>query len=113
MSDPNESTRSRNIVTLVGLLLIVLGVLFLIGRMISVDVERLAWPFFVIVPGVLVFLFSLVRGNQAGERLAMVGSAVTMVLDRVEPLGSLMSVHSVQRVICAQHNYTTALSTTA
>jgi hypothetical protein len=79
MSDPNESTRSRNIVTLVGLLLIVLGVLFLIGRMISVDVERLAWPFFVIVPGVLVFLFSLARGNQAGERLAMLGSAVTMV----------------------------------
>jgi hypothetical protein len=79
MSDPNESTRSRTIVTLVGLLLIVLGVLFLIGRMISVDVERLAWPFFVIVPGVLVFLFSLARGNQAGERLAMLGSAVTMV----------------------------------
>src|SRR5215204_1590588 len=79
MSDPNESTRSRNIVTLVGLLLIVLGVLFLIGRMISVDVERLAWPFFVIALGVLVFFFSLARGNQAGERLAMLGSAVTMV----------------------------------
>jgi hypothetical protein len=79
MSGPNESSRSRTIVTLVGLLLIVLGVLFLIGRMISVDVERLAWPFFVIAPGVLVFFFSLARGNQAGERLAMVGSAVTMV----------------------------------
>ena len=79
MSDPNESTRSRNILTLVGLLLIVLGVLLLIGRMISVDVERLAWPFFVIVPGVLMFFFSLARGNQAGERLAMLGSAVTMV----------------------------------
>jgi hypothetical protein len=79
MSDPNESTRSRTIVTLVGLLLIVLGVLFLIARMISVDVERLAWPFFVIALGVLVFFFSLARGNQAGERLAMVGSAVTMV----------------------------------
>src|SRR5215217_8515586 len=64
---------------LVGLLLIVLVVLFLIGRMISVDVERLVWPSFVIVPGVLVFLFSLARGNQAGERLAMLGSAVTMV----------------------------------
>ena len=79
MSDPNGSTRSRTILTLVGLLLIVLGVLFLIGRMISVDVGRLAWPFFVIVPGVLVFFFSLARGNQAGERLAMLGSAVTMV----------------------------------
>src|SRR5215207_6387922 len=79
MSDPNESTRSRSILTLVGLLLIVLGVLFLIGRMVSVNVERLAWPFFVIVPGVSVFFFSLARENQAGERLAMVGSAVTMV----------------------------------
>ena len=32
---------------------------------------------------------------------------MTMVLDRVEDsLGSLMSLHSVQRVVCAQHNYT-------
>ena len=38
MSDPNESMRSRTILTLVGLLLIVLGVLFLIGRIISADV---------------------------------------------------------------------------
>ena len=71
--------RSRTILTLVGLLLIVLGVLFLIGRMISVDVERLAWPFFVIALGVLVFFFSLASSSQAGERLAMVGSVVTMV----------------------------------
>ena len=71
--------RSRTILTLVGLLLIVLGVLFLIGRMISVDVERLAWPFFVIALGVLVFFFSLTSSSQAGERLAMVGSVVTMV----------------------------------
>jgi uncharacterized membrane protein HdeD (DUF308 family) len=80
MSNPNsESTRSGTIVTLAGLLLIVLGVLFLIGQMINVDVERLAWPFFVIVPGILVFFFALGRGDQTGERLAMVGSAVTMV----------------------------------
>jgi len=80
MSNPNnQSTRSRTIVTLAGLLLIVLGVLFLIGEMINVDVERLAWPFFVIAPGIFVFLFALGREDQAGERLAMVGSAVTMV----------------------------------
>jgi uncharacterized membrane protein HdeD (DUF308 family) len=64
---------------LAGLVLIVLGVLFLIGQMINVDVERLAWPFFVIVPGILVFVLALGRRDQAGERLAMVGSAVTMV----------------------------------
>jgi hypothetical protein len=81
MSDPNDesSSRSRTILTLAGLLLIVLGILFLIGQMINVDVERLAWPFFVIVPGILVFYFALGRGNQAGERLAMVGSAAAMV----------------------------------
>jgi len=80
MSNPNnESTRSRTIVMLAGLLLIVLGVLFLIGQMINVDVERLAWPFFVIAPGILVFLFALGREDQAGERLAVVGSAVAMV----------------------------------
>jgi len=80
MSNPNnQSTRSRTIVTLAGLLLIVLGILFLIGQMINVDVERLAWPFFVIMPGILVFFFALGREDQTGERLAMVGSAVTMV----------------------------------
>jgi hypothetical protein len=80
MSNPNnQSTRSRTIVTLAGLVLIVLGVLFLIGQMINVEVERLAWPFFVIVPGILVVFFALAREDQAGERLAMVGSAVTTV----------------------------------
>jgi hypothetical protein len=79
LSDSNRTSRSGTIATLVGLLLIVLGVLFLIGRLISADVERLVWPFFVIAPGVLVFFFALARENQAGERLAMVGSAVTMV----------------------------------
>ena len=75
MSNPNNgSTRSRTFVMLAGLLLIVLGVLFLIGQMINVDVERLAWPFFVIVPGILVFFFALGREDQAGERLAMVGT---------------------------------------
>jgi hypothetical protein len=80
MGDPNNgATRIRTIVTLAGLLLIVLGVLILIGQMINVDVERLAWPFFVIVPGILVFVLALGRRDQSGERLAMVGSAVTMV----------------------------------
>ena len=65
MSNPiNESTRTRAIVKLAGLLLIVLGVLFLIGQMINVDVEQLAWPFFVIVPGILVFFFALGRGTK-------------------------------------------------
>ena len=69
MGDPNNgATRIRTIVTLAGLLLIVLGVLILIGQMINVDVERLAWPFFVIVPGILVFGHERHRQKANGRR---------------------------------------------
>jgi len=78
MSNSN-GTRRIATTTLVGALLIVVGVLFLIGQLLGIDLERFAWPFFVIVPGVLLFFLALAREGQTGERLAMVGSAVTMV----------------------------------
>jgi hypothetical protein len=55
------------------------GVLFLIGQLVGIDLGRFAWPFFVIVPGILLFFLALAREGQTGERLAMVGSSVTMV----------------------------------
>src|SRR5829696_8829920 len=78
MSNSN-GTRRIATTTLVGALLIVVGVLFLIGQLLGIDLERFAWPFFVIVPGVLLFFLALAREGRTGERLAMVGSAITMV----------------------------------
>jgi len=65
--------------TLVGAVLIVVGILFFIGQLLGIDLGRFAWPFFVIVPGILLFFLALAREGQTGERLAMGGSAVTMV----------------------------------
>ena len=78
MSNSNGNRRVAP-TTLVGAVLIVVGILFLIGQLLGIDLGRFAWPFFVIVPGILLFFLALARGGQAGERLAMGGSAVTMV----------------------------------
>jgi len=60
-----------------------LGILFFIGQVLGINfggrLGELAWPLFVIGPGVLLFLFALSVGGKAGERLAIVGSVVTMV----------------------------------
>ncbi len=78
MSNSNGNRRVAP-TTLVGAVLIVVGILFFIGQLLEIDLGRFAWPFFVIVPGILLFFLALAGGGQAGERLAMGGSAVTMV----------------------------------
>jgi hypothetical protein len=62
-----------------GVLLILLGALFFVGQLVGIDLGRLAWPFFVIVPGLAAFGFGLAAGGRTGERLTPLGSAVTMV----------------------------------
>ena len=63
----------------VGGLLIVLGALLLVGQLLGIRPGRFLWPFFVIVPGVVVFAIALTAEPQAGEVLAIVGGIVTMV----------------------------------
>ena len=63
--------------TLLGLLLIVLGVLFLAGQYFRVDLGRMAWPFFVIVPGVVVLASAATNRSPGGLPLATVGSVTT------------------------------------
>jgi hypothetical protein len=59
-----------------GILLIVLGAIFLFGQF--VDVGRFAWPFFVIVPGVALLAWAFLGGRGAAG-LAVPGSIVTTV----------------------------------
>ncbi len=66
-------------VVVLGGLLIVLGVLFLLGQLFEVTLGQFGWPFFIIVPGVLLFIFALSTGPGAGELLASIGSVITMV----------------------------------
>ncbi len=63
-----------------GVCLIVLGVLLFAFQIWKVDVVALAWPLFVLVPGVLFFVGMLAAGRRPGlGYLAVPGSIVTAV----------------------------------
>jgi hypothetical protein len=65
-----------------GVILIALGILFLVPQWFNVFFAPrwfdVAWPFFVIVPGVLIFLLAFLVGGGTGEGIAIFGSIVTM-----------------------------------
>jgi hypothetical protein len=66
----------------IGIILIAVGGLLLAGRVLNFDIfgflRHLFWPFYIIVPGILLCVLSLVvRGN--GEGLDVVGSIATAV----------------------------------
>ena len=83
MDDKPVYTLSSKIVTsLLGAGLILLGILFLVGRYVSFafdfDIGHYAWPLFIIVPGVLLFMASFVFERRAGVTPAIFGAMVTM-----------------------------------
>lgn len=62
-----------------GVLLIVLGVLFLAGEQFHVDWGSYGWPMFVIVPGVVLLVVGLVVPNEAGLGMAIPGGIIATV----------------------------------
>ena len=83
MDDRTNHTFNSKVVTmLLGAGLIALGVLSLVGRYVGTlfhfDLGHYAWPFFIIVPGAVLFMASFALERQAGIKLAMVGGMVTM-----------------------------------
>jgi hypothetical protein len=82
-SNDNRPQRPGNATTILGVLLITLGILFFIGQVLGIDFGRLGefgWPVFIIAPGVLLFLLALAVGERAGgQLLAVLGSSLTMV----------------------------------
>ena len=62
-----------------GVLLIVLGALFLAGEQFHVDWGRYGWPMFVIVPGVVLLLLGLAVPNEAGLGMAIPGGIIATV----------------------------------
>jgi hypothetical protein len=61
-----------------GGLLVLLGVLVLLGQYLELDLGRVGWPLFVIVPGLGLLGLGLATPGRLGEVLAMVGGVVTM-----------------------------------
>jgi hypothetical protein len=62
-----------------GVLLIVLGVLFLAGEQFHVDWSRYGWPMFVIVPGLVLLVLGLAVPNEAGLGMAIPGGIIATV----------------------------------
>lgn len=67
---------------LIGGLLVLLGVLFLFGQFLNLafdfDLGHYAWPLFIILPGVTLYLAALTFKGDAGIPLAIIGSMVSM-----------------------------------
>lgn len=66
----------RNRDAMIGLVLVVVGLLFILGQ--SFDLGGVAWPLFVIVPGLLL-LGSAFLGKRESAQLAIPGAIVTTI----------------------------------
>jgi hypothetical protein len=64
--------------TALGGLLLLLGIVVLLGQVLEVELGRVGWPFFVVVPGLGLLGLGLAAAGRLGEVLAMVGGVVTM-----------------------------------
>jgi hypothetical protein len=71
-------TLPRRESTLLGGLLVLLGVVLLILQFVRIDVGHYGWPLFVIAPGVLLLVLALTSRGALGEGLAILGSIITV-----------------------------------
>jgi hypothetical protein len=69
---------SRSSLVLGGALILV-GIALLVAQLVGVDLGRVGWPFFIIVPGVVVLILGLWLGGSAGEGASVLGSMITTV----------------------------------
>lgn len=76
MSQNRQETKTDGI-RWIGIVLIAFGIVFLAAQILHIDVGRIAWPFFVIVPGVTLIMLALIIGDKAGEALVILGSMIT------------------------------------
>jgi hypothetical protein len=79
---PINILSSKIVTSFFGAGLILLGILFLIGRYVRVvfnfDIGHYGWPFFIIIPGLLLFMASFVFERRAGVTPAIFGGMATM-----------------------------------
>ena len=62
-----------------GVVLIALGVFFLLGQMLDLDIWAFGWPIFVLLPGMILLAISITAGGKVGEPLAIGGSLLTVL----------------------------------
>lgn len=79
MNTGDGNRRPRNVSLVLGSILILVGLLFIVGQLINIRIEHFVWPFYIIIPGVLLFIFALTTEGSGSEALVILGSLVTMV----------------------------------
>ena len=62
-----------------GILLIALGVLGLIDPIFDIRIGHFIWPFFILVPGVLMLVFSVQADSGEADLFSILGGMVTML----------------------------------
>lgn len=67
----------RNPNFLIGIMLLLLGGFFLLDQFLSFDFGKYFWPFFIIIPGALIFVYSLQLVDAKGEGLSIFGGILT------------------------------------
>jgi hypothetical protein len=70
--------RWRGWETVLGGLLLLLGIVVLLGQALELELGGVGWPFFVIVAGLGLLGLGLAAAGRLGEVLATVGGVVTM-----------------------------------
>lgn len=76
MTTSIETKQSKSSLPLGGAL-IALGLFLLIIQLVDFDLLDFGWPFFIIIPGALLYFIALTSASTAGEGLAALGSVIT------------------------------------
>lgn len=63
----------------IGVLLIALGLLFLVGQAVDLDLGVPTWPLYVIMAGLVIFALAFRVGGEPGAGVAAFGSVVAVV----------------------------------
>lgn len=74
-----EPAGSPQLALVGGLILVIVGTLFLVGRVLDITLGAHAWPLWIIVPGLAMLTGSLFIPPRGGVGLAIPGAIVTMV----------------------------------
>lgn len=79
MSPQIQPSFQGNSGKILGFLMVALGVFFLFGQWFQLKLGLWGWPFFLIVPGIVLFMLGLTNDTPANHPLIIVGSVVTAV----------------------------------